>query len=55
MNAEIDDVEEMWEQVQQIAADTGILPEQVLLVLANKLQEPRRSELLETLARRCES
>ena len=55
MSTEIDDVEEMWERVQRIAANTGILPEQVLLVLANKLPEPRRSELLEALVHKCES
>lgn len=48
------DTEETWERIRRIAAETGVTPEQVLLEIAEKLPEPRRSQLLQVVIDRCE-
>lgn len=48
------DPQEIWERVQRIAEETGVLAEQVLLEIAEELPEPRRTELLKAIVERCQ-
>lgn len=54
MSAEIN-VQAIMEQVQRIAAETGTSFEEVLLVIAAGLDEPRRTQLIKAVIRRVES